>query len=179
MQDLVCKKCASDIITRSVRDHWIDEVLEMCKIFAFRCQLCTKRFYKLLPGYDSEMGEDECREFIRFPAEFPILVEGETLSEPLKGRALNFSMEGCAIRTYDKLDIGKIYSVQLYMQIEGQEHPIKVACQIIRRIDDLSVVFRYVNLSDDNRTVLGDYFKNLYASMQDQKNSSAMNPKVI
>ena len=124
-----CKRCAMQFIQPSHEHGAVETLLRWFSLYAFRCQLCKHRFYRLLKrsGRTPEAETDK-REYLRVPVTFPVTFSGEQLHG--EGTVINLSIRGCAMESTSRPRSGSI--LNLTLQPQEYRPPIRIDRAIVR-----------------------------------------------
>ncbi len=129
METIQCTRCATDYVRQSRRSGTIDRVLSMLRMFPFRCQLCTHRFWVIRLGQDFDATpNDEKREYQRFAVDIPATFRGEQNSG--KGRITTLAIRGACLETESRLEHGT--RVSLTLSLPGMHPPVEIDTAVVR-----------------------------------------------
>jgi PilZ domain len=129
METIQCTRCATDYVRQSRRSGTIDRVLSMLRMFPFRCQLCTHRFWVIRLGQDFDATpNDEKREYQRFAVNIPATFRGEQNSG--KGRITTLAIRGACLETESRLEHGT--RVSLTLSLPGMHPPVEIETAVVR-----------------------------------------------
>ena len=129
METVQCTRCATDYVRQSRRSGTIDRILSMLRMFPFRCQLCTHRFWVIRLGQDFDATpNDEKREYQRFAVDIPATFRGEQNSG--KGRITTLAIRGACLETESRLEHGT--RVSLTLSLPGMHPPVEIETAVVR-----------------------------------------------
>jgi PilZ domain len=129
METIQCTRCATDYVRHSRRSGTIDRILSMLRMFPFRCQLCTHRFWVIRLGQDfGATPNDEKREYQRFAVDIPATFRGEQNSG--KGRITTLAIRGACLETESRLEHGT--RVSLTLSLPGIHPPVEIETAVVR-----------------------------------------------
>jgi hypothetical protein len=124
-----CTRCAVEYVRQSRPRGTIDRLLSMLRMFPFRCQLCTHRFWVMRLGEDfGATPSDDKREYQRFAVDVPVTFQGEQHSG--KGRITALAIRGCCLETESRLEHGA--RVSLTMPLPGLHPPVEIETAVVR-----------------------------------------------
>jgi len=129
METVQCTRCATDYVRQSRRSGTIDRILSMLRMFPFRCQRCTHRFWVIRLGQDFDATpNDEKREYQRFAVDIPATFRGEQNSG--KGRITTLAIRGACLETESRLEHGT--RVSLTLSLPGMHPPVEIETAVVR-----------------------------------------------
>ena len=150
METIQCTRCATDYVRQSRRSGTIDRILSMLRMFPFRCQLCTHRFWVTRLGQDFDATpNDEKREYQRFAVDIPATFRGEQNSG--KGRITTLAIRGACFETESRLEHGA--RVSLTLTLPGMHPPVEIETAVVRAAlgKRFGLEFLQIDSLDDER----------------------------
>ena len=113
MKNLHCPSCGTPYVRLTHAEGKIGRVLNQCKIFPFRCQLCTNRFRTFWAGSpNGGATHADRRQYKRLPASFHAdFVKDKALQA--HNRVTDISMGGCTVETASILPQGTFLELKI------------------------------------------------------------------
>jgi hypothetical protein len=152
----VCPKCKRDFVQRVAREGFFERLGGLLSISAFRCQLCTYRFYGFQLGAGVAKQPVDRRQYVRFAVRLPATFSGEARGE---GTVVDLSMGGCAIETDVRVPTGKVLQVRI--TISDTETPVGVEAGVVRSVRGAIIGVEFLRLVQYEKDRLSRYIAGL------------------
>ncbi len=148
MKTLQCPGCGVAYVRVTSHEGTMEKLLRRLNVFAFRCQLCTRRFHTYWPEAHSATAAVDRRQYTRLRASFPANVLSDNALK-LDARVTDISMDGCTIATTSLLPQGTF----LELMIEPAQHveSIKVETAMVCSLRSESMGIRFLDLLASDR----------------------------
>ncbi len=144
-----CPLCQSTYVRQAPRSGMFEQILSLCYMYPFRCQLCSTRFTTLQWGIRYSKQQD-LRQYERIGVRFPVLFSnGQFVGE---GTVTDVSVEDCAIESAAQLQQGDSLKLELFAK--SGRPPIVVAQAVVRSVRHGQVGVQFVDVEEPEKARL-------------------------
>ena len=151
MKDLHCPSCGTPYVRLTHVQGSMGRVLNRCKIFPFRCQLCAARFRTLHFPRAPHRPRDR-REYDRLMVRVPVTLGGG--AGQAAGQTVDLSISGCSITTDGAFAPGT--SVELRLRL-GRAGDVRVEAATVRSQREGGLGLQFTRIAAADRARLSGY----------------------
>ncbi len=155
-----CPACEQDGALRIGREGIGGYLLSLFYIYPYRCKACWRRFRAVRWGTRYVLRQTNRRQFRRFETDLPVFLSWE--DTPGEGIVTNLALGGCRLKS--DLELTEKSSLQLNLQLPGEDPALRVDTAVVRAAQTLSASLSFSRVAGDERRRLREFLIKLSAA---------------
>ena len=160
MKEPHCPECGTTFVRVIHQATMTDSLLQLVRVYSFRCQLCTAQFRAFRPAARDLTQAFDRRQYKRLPTSCMATLVTDLLSP--REMVTDISMGGCSVRMESPLPMGTFLGLQFQTVERGPG--ITVSTAMVRSVRERSVGIQFLEIERDQKTKLSQYVHGLLLS---------------